>query len=296
MVPTGVGNVSGFYADESNGVWGQAALEPAPADDSPGSGGGADDVSCGSAQCAAVGIYRSTNSGLTLPYAVTASVNLPPSGTAVACSQLTDGTTNYSCAATVSDVSGATPPGTPTSTVTLSASLGTLPNGSTCTLAGTSTAGQSSCSLDYDPGAGYGTQVTITGAYSGDTAFSASQGQTSFTPQCGQDPTETDGDWQFGGCFTDPDTTDHDTQQPSTLDGMTVTPSSSSDEVDYSTGGSGGASVSSSAPTSLALNVTSLSGGSQGLVTLTNKLATLSLSGRPVTFPLTSGFNLLGCR
>ena len=159
---------------------------------------------------------------------------------------------------------------------------------------GDGTVGEAACSLNFDPGAGYGNQLTITGTYPGGGTFAASSGQTTFTPQCDQDPTETDGAWQIGGCFTSPDPTDDDTQQTSTLDGMTVTPSSSSDEVDFSTGGPSGPALSSSAATSLALNVGSLSGGSQGLITLTNKLANLNLSGGPVTIPLTSGFKLLG--
>jgi hypothetical protein len=293
MDPSSISYSAGFYADETGGTWGQAALMPLPAGASAASGGGADRVSCGGNQCVAAGEAEFPNVG-TEPYEVTASINQPPSATVVACTQLTDGTTNYSCTAKVSDGSGQLTPTAPTGTVSLSSTLGTFPNGSSCTLVGDGTVGEAACSLNFDPGAGYGNQVTITGSYPGGGTFSASQGQTTFTPQCNQDPTETDGAWQIGGCFTNPDTTDDDTEQTSTLDGMTVTPSSSSDQVDFSTGGPSGQSVSSSAATSLALNVGSLSGGSQSLITLTSKLANLDLSGGPVTIPLPSGFNLLG--
>lgn len=290
-----------IVAEDTDGTWAGFRVSPVPsgAIAPPSSDESSEGVSCAGSRCDVVGFYTSNPGStyvtqITQPYAFSDTLALPPSATAVACSLLTNGTTNYSCTASVSDASGESPLITPTQTVTLSTTVGTFPNGDTCTMAATGTTGTASCSLEYDPGEGYGSPVTITGAYSGDDTFSSSQGQLTFTPGCEQDPTETDGDWQFGGCFTQPDTTDFDTQQQSNLDGMPITPSSSSSPVDYSTGGSGGTSLAPSGSTSLALNVSNISGGSQGLVTLTNQLQKLNLAGGPVTIPLASGFNLLG--
>lgn len=51
---------------------------------------------------------------------------------------------------------------------------------------------------------------------------------------CNDDPSVTDGDWEFGGCFTQPDSQDYDTQSTSDLDGLEIIPPAS-DTVDYST-------------------------------------------------------------
>jgi hypothetical protein len=131
----------------------------------------------------------------------------------------------------------------------------------------------------------------VVGAFAGNGGAGAAY---VFSTACGEVPVESDGPWDFGGCFTKPDSTDNDTTQSSSLEGMAVTPSSPADQVDFSTGGSSGDALNASAPTSLALNMAPVSGGSQGLVTLTKTLNKLNLAGGPVSVPLPSGFKLAG--
>jgi hypothetical protein len=110
-----------------------------------------------------------------------------------------------------------------------------------------------------------------------------------FTYGCEQDPSVTDGDWDVDGCLYQPDATDDDTNQPSSLDGLVVTPTDGG-TVDYSTSAD---DATSTAPTQVALNLTALS-GTTNHVSISDSPLDLSLGGSPVHLTLPSGFQLLG--
>lgn len=105
------------------------------------------------------------------------------------------------------------------------------------------------------------------------------------------------GAWSYTGCVTQTDSTDSVTEQRSFLDGMPVS-ASPTDQVDYSTGGSAGDAVSSTATSTVALNVAGeldsvfrgrLSQGLGGVVTFTPPAGTLvegmTLSGAVTLTP-----------
>ena len=110
---------------------------------------------------------------------------------------------------------------------------------------------------------------------------------------CNQ-PNVADGEWEVSGCFTQPDSTDYDTTTDSTLDGLALVPSASTDQVDYHTGGAGGDEVTSTGRTTLALGLGPISDSKIGLVPITKSLPTVKLTGPPLSFALTKNFNLAG--
>ncbi|HEV8064826.1 MAG TPA: FG-GAP repeat protein, partial [Acidimicrobiales bacterium] len=120
------------------------------------------------------------------------------------------------------------------------------------------------------------------------------QGSAYVFGSCEEDSDLTDGSWQVGGCFDEPDATDYDASGTSYLDGMPIVPSTKSDVVDYSTGGKSGDSLDTSGATSLSLNTAKISGGKLPTVELTKLLPKNINLGKPVTISLPKAFNWPG--
>jgi len=113
------------------------------------------------------------------------------------------------------------------------------------------------------------------------------EGEALLLTSCEQDNDVPDGDWAFGGCFTQPDKTDYDSSQPSTLDGLVVQPESNS-TVDYSDGGASGDDLTSKGPATVSV--------AHGKVDTEIFSGTLKwpLSGPPVELTLPKGVTLAG--
>lgn len=171
------GDTAAFYADESGGTWGSAALMPLPSD-ANGAYSEVGGVSCGGTQCGEVGLYDSSTASNDVSYAVTASANLEASSTGVSCPPQSGSTTVYQCTATVSDASGSGTPQSPTGTVSFTTGSGNF-NNSSCSLVAAG-AGTSTCSVNYTPGAT--PPYMVSANYNGDSTFNSSSGMTTVTP------------------------------------------------------------------------------------------------------------------
>jgi hypothetical protein len=152
---------------------------------------------------------------------------------------------------------------------------------------------------DDDPGGHLGYSLAVSGGtiLVGDpyeaVGKNADQGVVAVFGSCEDEAALADASWDVSGCFDEVDSTDYDASGTSAIDGMPVVPSTSSDVVDYSTGGKKGDSLDTSGPTSLALDMSKLSGGASGKLTLTKLLPDLNLK-KPVTLPIPKGFSWPG--
>jgi hypothetical protein len=72
---------------------------------------------------------------------------------------------------------------------------------------------------------------------------------------CSDDEDETDGAWEFGGCFAQPDTTDYDGVEPSTLDGLVLDPANGG-YVEFSDGADKGDEVTDTGPVDVQFDAT----------------------------------------
>ena len=123
---------------------------------------------------------------------------------------------------------------------------------------------------------------------------------------CSDDPDVADGEWEFGGCFTNPDKTDYDTTQESQLDGLDIEPDagsssesvakphvrssvgSQSQPVDYSNGGKKGEQVISKGSVTISLNIDGIDSPIwQGRLDW-------KLTGKPITMSLPQGTFIKG--
>jgi hypothetical protein len=100
-----------------------------------------------------------------------------------------------------------------------------------------------------------------------------------------------DGAWKAAGCFFQPDSSDDDATELSSLDGLLVTPDSDS-TVDYATDDK---TVTSTGASHVALDLTALAGATAAASVYTGPLD-LNLSGAPVTLPLAASAQIAGIK
>ncbi len=110
-----------------------------------------------------------------------------------------------------------------------------------------------------------------------------------YTFGCVQDPSLPDGNWDAEGCLIHPDPDDYEATQPSSLDGLVLTPSGGGD-VDYSPNAD---DVTSSGSASVALNLTALSGSTLH-VPISSGTLSLGLGTATTVIPLPANFTLAG--